>query len=723
MMSVGKDACVSLSWMVTMCTLISRLFCGCILLLTLSASASASDLALLSNNIKPGESNETFPPGTVIQATEMTTQWVTQGEFATDEESVKTGTANGKQMLFDGNAGSNWKSRTYSKWGGGKWVTLIVDLGAPYALGAFDVWALHEETRDTESFQILLSDDGRDFTPHGLANCPDLPLAKNSFVRLHKTLESPVKARYVQLRIQRKSSAKQQQIAEIAIWGNTPRQGTSYLESDSRPKVAFTVQTIQSGVARIDWSQSSRLDAHVKQWKVYQSSKAIDSVNGSNATLLKTVAADQAHVNIYPLKAGQTVYFAVSAVYDQGEYPLVNSVAVRIPMPLECHTFKDMMAINHFWGGGAHRVPHADNQDAYERIAVDLLADLGVTQVRWWKVDAAIFERYYNRGIGIYAYPQGENLQAATQLGVNVFAGAKNEPDLSTMPIDVYIKRLAEFYQAMKTINPDAIMGAPSSCTEDKSLQWLESFYQQGGKPHFDVLDLHTYTKIADGHQVPDGYPAGAPEALYDNLRKVRSILGKHGDQDKPIISTEFGYSDAPVNNPSGNVSLATQAEYLVRGLVIHHALGFRRVFIYSFWDEGTDRNFTEHRFGLIDHDLQKKPAFYAVKTLVDQLGDYRLKGKMDGVSLPSIGYQYEHPTEGKLVHVLWDGAQDRAGVFQTKAKSVVRVDMLGQRTELAPDAEGRFTTPFGHAPIYLHADQPITLIGSKLAEARPSSP
>ncbi|MAX25322.1 MAG: hypothetical protein CMJ19_12550 [Phycisphaeraceae bacterium] len=681
-----------------------------------AASIDTSGMALLSNNIKPGKTNADFGDNLRIEPTAMQVSFVTDGEFATDEESIKTG-KEGK-VLFDGNTGSNWKSRTYSKWGGGRWMTVNVDLGNEYALSAFDVWALHEKSRETAGFQVLLSDDGKTFTPHGAASTPELELAKNFFARTHLVLNEPVKARYVQIRVERKKSAKQQQVAEIAIWGSKPVEGVSYLKSDSRPKVAFDVSTIQSGVAKIDWSQSTKLDANVKQWKVYQSDKAFASIKDSDAKLIKSVNGSESHTVVYPLKPGHNYFFAVTAVYDQGEYPQVNSIATRMPMPLECRTFGDMVAINHFWDGGGHRVNHPENQDAYERIAVDLLGQTGIKQIRWWRVDSAIFNRYYDKGIGVYSYPHGGNLAAATQLGVNAFSGAKNEPDLSTMPIATYIERTADFHQKMKSINPDAVMCAPSSGLEDHSIDWLDKFYQQGGKDCFDVLDLHTYTKIAGGHKVPDGYPKGAPEAMYDNMRKINSVLARHGDQNRPMISTEFGYTDAPVNNPSGKITLQTQAEYLVRGLVIHHALGFKRVFIYSFWDSGKDMNFTEHRFGMIDHDLQKKPSFFAVKTLIDQLGDYQLKGKMSNMDLPSIGYVYTHPTDGKLVHILWDGTQRKTGVFQTTAKSVKQVDLFGNTTDLMPDENGKFSATFGHAPIYLHADKPINFVSSQIAKA-----
>ncbi len=184
----------------------------------MSATVCASDLALLSNNVKPGASNADFPAGITVLPTQMTTSWITEGEFATDPETVKTG--RGGAVYFDGNTGSNWKSRSYSKWGGPIWATLVVDLGESYELGAFDVWALHEGSRDTELFNVLLSEDGTTYTAVGTANMPAEPKGKNQYNKMNLALEAPVKARYVQLQIQRSKSAKQQQICEIAIWGN-----------------------------------------------------------------------------------------------------------------------------------------------------------------------------------------------------------------------------------------------------------------------------------------------------------------------------------------------------------------------------------------------------------------------------------------------------------------------------------------------------------------------
>lgn len=680
---------------------------------------SQAQVSLLTNNVALGEHTEAFPEGTSVVATEMAASWVTDGEFATDPETVETSRLGGaeRMVLFDGNTGSNWKSRTYSAWRKGDWATLNLDFGQPYVLSAFDLWAIHEPTRGTEAMEIFVSEDGVTYAQQGIAGHDGQELAKDLFIRFHHRLDAPVKARYVQLRMQKRRGAKQQQLAEIAVWGAAPEAGVQYLDATSRPAAKCSARNVQSGIVLLDWQESLGMAAGAQAWKVYKSLKPFESTRDEGVELVTRVDGDVSSAQVYPLQPGETYYFGVAAVFPEGENTAVHASSVSMPLPLACETFGDMVAINHFWGGAGNTVSHGENQLAYEVVALDLLEEIGIRQVRWWVVDSEIYKRYFAKGIGIYTYSHGDNIAQATKLGVNAFAGAGNEPDLKTNPIEQYITNLKKIYSKKQSLSPNAVVCAPSSGLEDTSIEWLDRFYEKGGAGHFDVLDLHTYTKIAGGHKVPEGYPRGAPEALYDDMQKVRSVLSKHGQADIPIISTEFGYSEAIADNPSGDITPLNKAQYLVRGLVIHHALGFKRVFLYSFWDDGTDIHFTEHKFGLIDYQLQKKPAYYAVQTLIDQLGHCQMVGPMSGVDEPSFGYVYRGGEDENRISVIWDGTGDRKGVFQTTAATVTIVDLFGKATEIMPSKDGRFSVVYGRSPVYLKADQDIQFVSSSRAK------
>ncbi|MBN2711714.1 MAG: hypothetical protein JXR97_04675 [Planctomycetes bacterium] len=404
----------------------------------------------------------------------------------------------------------------------------------------------------------------------------------------------------------------------------------------------------------------------------------------------------------------------VTAIYPEGEYPEVIAQACQMPKPLECRKFGDMVGINHFWDGGGNRQEEDRNADAYKTVALDLLQQCGIKHIRWWVVDKGIYEKYYAKGIGVYTYTHGRNMEEGNKLGVWAFAGAGNEPDLSTTPIETYLGRLQKVYAKKQEICPEAVICAPSSGLEDSSIEWLDKFYQLGGKDSFDVLDLHTYCKIAGGHKEPEGYPKGAPEAMYDNMRKIREIVKKHGDENKPVISTEFGYSEAIPNNPSGKVTPLIKTQYLVRGLIIHNVLGFKRVFLYSFWDEGRDQNFTEHTFGLIDYDLQKKPAYYAVQNLIATMGDCTLAGEIAGLEQPSFGYHYRDNDKEKNVYVIWDGTGGRKATFKASDQKVTRIDMMGTAGTLVPEKDGSFTVVYGPSPVYLVTKSAIEYVSSE---------
>ena len=664
----------------------------------------ATETKLLSNNMKGGSHNADFSEWPGSLTTEMEVEWVTEGEYASDKESIETGAGG---VLFDGNTGSNWKSISYSKWSGGRWVTLNLTFEREYLIKGVDVWAVHEKTRDTEYVEILFSEDGKNFIPHQRELMPDVPYKKGNFVKIPLRLEEPVLAQYVQLRIARKKSARQQQIADIGIWGSLPEEGKKYLQASERPPVEFSIETIQAGVVNIDWSEFKKLNPDVKAWTIYRSPEPIESLEDPKVSLIKKVDAKKGRTTIYPLTAGETYYFAVSAVYGEGENPKVESIECTMPEPLAYNSFSDMVAINHFWGGGGNRM-----------VDPDLLAETGITHSRWWLTDKPIVERFYEKGIGLYTYPYAKNMDNGVALGVHVFSGPGNEPDLKTTPIEKYVENLKKVHAKKERLSPEAVICAPSSGLEDHSIEWLDTMYSLGTKEYFEVLDLHTYTKVAGGHLQPDGYPIGAPEAMFDNMRKVREVMAKYDDLDKPIISTEFGYSESPVNNPSGKITPTIKAEYLVRGLVIHNVLGFKRVFLYSFFDEGRDINFTEHNFGLIDYDLQKKPAFYAVETLMNTLGDAVYESPVEGVELPAFAYEYRHLDSERNTVIMWDGTQNKIATFQTSAPEVTLTRMLGEQLTLIPNKDGMISVPYGPSPVYLTTTSDLTFVGSAEAQA-----
>ncbi|MBN2711715.1 MAG: discoidin domain-containing protein [Planctomycetes bacterium] len=285
----------------------TKKFCLALLILLVAQTTFASEKFLLSNNLKSGVHKTDFPKDTKTIITDMTTSFVTEGEYASDAEAVETGKDG---VLFDGNTGSYWKSRSYSKWGGGVWITVNIDLGGEYLVNEVNVWALHEATRDTDSFQLLFSKNGKDYTPNASVEMDEaLEKKKDFFAKMSLELKKPVKARYMQVRIHRLKSAKQQQVGEIAIWGMKPEKGVSYLEAGTRPKVAFTVENIQSGVALIKWGDFVKLAEGVKGWKIYKSKTPFESVEQEGVSFVKSAKGSEKQSVVYPFTPGESFFF------------------------------------------------------------------------------------------------------------------------------------------------------------------------------------------------------------------------------------------------------------------------------------------------------------------------------------------------------------------------------------------------------------------------------
>lgn len=93
-----------------------------------------------------------------------------------------------------------------------------------------------------------------------------------------------------------------------------------------------------------------------------------------------------------------------------------------------------------------------------------------------------------------------------------------------------YVSLLKPTYELIKSIDPDATV--LTAGLSQVPLHWVESFYQAGAAPYFDVMNVHPY-------RFPSEPEAGR---LYEELVELRQLMTKHGDGDKPIWVTEVGW-------------------------------------------------------------------------------------------------------------------------------------------------------------------------------------
>jgi len=695
----------------------SSLLCAGILL------AADDGPCLLSDNLKPGSSSQAFPEGACVVQTGASYEWVVEGAFASDPETVKTGSRpdGTSKCLFDGRV-KGGDTQSFSAWGGGRWATLRIDLKGEYIIEEVDVWALRDQQRDTESVEILLSSDGKSFTSQGFAKNTEAPRDSKDFVKLAGKLDKPVLARHLELRAKRLDSAMQQQLAEIAVWGRRPPEDkTKIAKANERPAVKSEVRCVQDGAALVAWKGFAKGASEALKWRVYFSDKAFSATTEEGVKLFKELPKGESSLAVFPFEPGSTVHFGVSAVYPEGEGQSVESQPCKFRTPYQCDNFGEMIAINHFWsgtgyGGGGANVKK-DKADQWNEVALDILAETPARESRWWMMSPEVVKKFLSRGIGMITFPRDETIKQANSLGLHSFS-AGNEPEFHRKP-EEYLASLKEIHAKAKEASKWNCVSAPTTNLYGTALEWLDKFYAAGAKEHFDVLDLHTYSGATGASVLPKGYPKGAPEALIDDMRKVREIAAKYGDQAKPVISTEFGYCDSPgASNPAGEMTPLRKAQYLTRGLILHYVLGFKRVYVYSFWDEGTDVFYKEHVYGIVDYDLQKKPAFHALNALAAQLGDCVLDRELEGCEKPSFGYLFKS-AKGGYVAVVWDGSGENVGSFATDAAQASVADIFGKSRSIVLEKGGSFSLPYGLSPAYIRSAAPVRLVSCKRAETQ----
>jgi hypothetical protein len=130
-----------------------------------------------------------------------------------------------------------------------------------------------------------------------------------------------------------------------------------------------------------------------------------------------------------------------------------------------------------------------------------------------------------------------------------------------------------------------------------------------------DISSLLDYGNI---HSYPDGY---FPESnLASHLDYARELSSS-----KPVMATETGYHNA-LDWQGGHKPASEQAAavYMPRVYLEYFRSGVARTYAYELVDEWPDPNHDsrESNFGLLRNDFSEKPAYVAIRNLIEILGD-----------------------------------------------------------------------------------------------------
>ncbi|MGZ5524956.1 MAG: glycosyl hydrolase [Methylomonas sp.] len=159
-----------------------------------------------------------------------------------------------------------------------------------------------------------------------------------------------------------------------------------------------------------------------------------------------------------------------------------------------------------------------------------------------------------------------------------------NIPGFYSGSVETMVMLTRETYRILKEIDPENRLVSPSVVGSSYDVSpWLEEFLQKGGGQYVDVIGYHFYA------------PKGQPELMLPLIRKVRSIMLKHGVDDKPLWNTETGWliRNDEQEFASGSYDKTwvildqdNAAAYLARAFIISWAAGVERFYWYA-WDSG----------------------------------------------------------------------------------------------------------------------------------------
>ena len=108
-----------------------------------------------------------------------------------------------------------------------------------------------------------------------------------------------------------------------------------------------------------------------------------------------------------------------------------------------------------------------------------------------------------------------------------------NEPNISFWKpkpdAEQYLGLLKRTYETVKQVAPEIRVAIGGSA--GVPIDFFEKIYAAGGKPYFDVMNIHPYS-----------WPAGPDARMKSEIESLRALMAKYGDAGKPVWITEQGW-------------------------------------------------------------------------------------------------------------------------------------------------------------------------------------
>lgn len=180
-----------------------------------------------------------------------------------------------------------------------------------------------------------------------------------------------------------------------------------------------------------------------------------------------------------------------------------------------------------------------------------------------------------------------------------------------------FVELSLEAKRAIRKVNPNADIAV---CAEDVERSLIMQIELGIADDPRDIISFHPYCH---------GQPRPEREMfLKDNGTKIRQLCEKHGGA-KRFIITEAGWTTysgemeyLAIAGGYPRSSYVHQAQYLIRMYLTAIASGVEYACQYDFKNDGSNRSYTEHNFGIVHQDYSPKPSLLAIAHLTRLLED-----------------------------------------------------------------------------------------------------
>ncbi|MCP4246205.1 MAG: hypothetical protein GY778_04070 [bacterium] len=264
-----------------------------------------------------------------------------------------------------------------------------------------------------------------------------------------------------------------------------------------------------------------------------------------------------------------------------------------------------------------------------------------------------------------------------------------NEPNIqpfwSPLPDpELYAQLLRAAYAAAKKADPDSVIVGGSLAGPD--YDFLDKVYQHGARGTFDVLSYHNYGQELDITRE------------WSAVHRLREVMRRHGDGDKPIWHTETGFYTGPVG-----LTEHEQAARIVRYSVGLLGLGIKKTFqltLNDWTDDPQHHDLSSYR-GLTHADYRVKESYAAYQTMCRRLSDKRFVAALrpaPGV----LGLLFVSEIDDAVL-VLWRdwGEQPKAAQLDLDVP-VALVQQLNGDWQIHRNTSGVYDLAVGADPVYV---------------------